>query len=157
MDCASGGTRFAQRAHAAVAAIPRSRSNAGAYPQRLTAVNQPAVRRQRHVRCSEVAPQYLKPGGFIILDNSDWFHDASANLRNADLLEIDMAGMAPISDFVSTKSFYFHREFRGRPKSDRQPVGAIGSMPKPNFPRITGPRKAQSDLPQTASEPATTA
>jgi hypothetical protein len=91
------------------------------------------------VRCSEVAAKYLKPGGFIILDNSDWFHQASANLRNADLIEVDMAGMAPISDFVSTTSFYFHREFRGEPKADRQPVGAIGSIPKPNFPKVTGP------------------
>jgi len=109
------------------------------------------------VRCSEVAPQYLKPGGFIILDNSDWFHDASANLRNADLIEVDMAGMAPISDFVSTTSFYFHREFRGRPKSDRQPVGAIGSVPKPNFPKVTGPQKAGPGLPRTTPRSATTA
>jgi hypothetical protein len=91
------------------------------------------------VRCSEVAPAYLKPGGFIILDNSDWFPEASANLRQADLIEVDMAGIAPINDFVSTTSFYFHREFRGTPRCDRQPVGAIGSQPKPNFPRVTGP------------------
>jgi hypothetical protein len=93
------------------------------------------------VRCSEVAPKFLKPGGFIILDNSDWFHDASENLRNADLIEIDMAGMAPISDFVSTTSFYLHPEFRGKPNADRQPLGAIGSVPKPNFPTVTGPPK----------------
>ena len=83
----------------------------------------------------------MKPGGFIILDNSDWFHEASANLRSADLIEVDMAGMAPIADFVSTTSFYFHREFKGKPKAKRQPVGAIGSRPKPNFPKITGPVK----------------
>jgi len=91
------------------------------------------------VRCSEVAPRYLKPGGFIILDNSDWFHEASANLRNADLIEVDMAGMAPIADFISTTSFYFHRDFRPKPKADRQPVGLAGSVPKPNFPKVTGP------------------
>jgi hypothetical protein len=91
------------------------------------------------VRCSELAPRYLKEGGLIILDNSDWFVEASANLRNADLIEVDMAGMAPISDFVSTTSFYFHRQFRGRPRSGKQPVGAIGSIPKPYFPKVTGP------------------
>ena len=100
------------------------------------------------VRCSEVAPRYLKPGGFIILDNSDWFHQASANLRNADLIEVDMAGMAPISDFVSTTSFYFHREFRGAPKEDRQPVGAIGSIPKPSFPAVTGPPAVAAPAPE---------
>jgi hypothetical protein len=91
------------------------------------------------VRCSTIAPKYLKPGGLIILDNSDWFHEASANLRQADLIEVDMAGLAPINDFVSTTSFYFHREFRCAPRGDRQPVGAIGSMPKPYFPKVTGP------------------
>ena len=91
------------------------------------------------VRCSTVVPRYLRPGGFIILDNSDWFHEASRNLRDADLIEIDMAGLAPINDFVSTTSFYFHRDFRGTPKADRQPVGAVGSIPKPYFPKVTGP------------------
>jgi len=91
------------------------------------------------VRCSEIAPRHLKEGGLIILDNSDWFFEASANLRNADLIEVDMAGMAPISDFVSTTSFYFHRQFSGRPRSGKQPVGAIGSIPKPYFPKVTGP------------------
>jgi hypothetical protein len=91
------------------------------------------------VRCSSVVAAYLKPGGFVILDNSDWFPEASANLRDADLIEVDMAGIAPINDFVSTTSFYFHREFRGRPRADRQPVGAIGSQAKPHFPKVTGP------------------
>jgi hypothetical protein len=93
------------------------------------------------VRCSEIAAKYLNPGGFIILDNSDWFHEASANLRSADLIEVDLAGMAPISEHISTTSFYFHRDFRGKPKADRQPVGSIGSIPKPLFPRVTGPRR----------------
>jgi hypothetical protein len=87
------------------------------------------------VRCSEIAAQYLRPGGFIILDNSDWFSEASLNLRSADLIEVDMAGIAPIGDHVSTTSFYFRRDFRASPKFDRQPVPAIGSIPKPAFPR----------------------
>lgn len=102
------------------------------------------------VRCSEIAPRYLKSGGLIILDNSDWFSDASANLRNADLIEVDMAGMGPISDFVSTTSFYFHREFRAKPRAERQPVGAIGSVPKPRFPKVVGPPR-ESDLAPAAA------
>lgn len=91
------------------------------------------------VACSKIAAQYLRPGGFIMLDNSDWFYEASANLRGADLIEVDMSGFAPINDFVTTTSFYFHRDFRGKPRSNRQPLGAIGSRPKPNFPRVSGP------------------
>jgi hypothetical protein len=91
------------------------------------------------VRCAEIAPRYLNEGGFIILDNSDWFFEASALLRNADLIEVDMAGLAPINDFVHTTSFYFDRRYRGRPKADRQPVGAIGSRPKPFFEKVVAP------------------
>ena len=91
------------------------------------------------VRCAEIARRCLKPGGVVILDNAEWFADASAILRDADLIEVDLAGLAPINDFISTTSFYFDREFRGKPKADRQPVGAIGSRPKPNFPKVTGP------------------
>ena len=93
-------------------------------------------------RCAELAAQFLRPGGVVILDNSEWFGEASATLRDADLIEVDLAGLAPINDFISTTSFYFHREFRGKPKNDRQPVGAIGSRPKPNFPKVTGPLSA---------------
>jgi hypothetical protein len=95
------------------------------------------------VRCSEIAADYLKPGGFIILDNSDWFYEASKNLRNADLIEVDIAGVAPIADYVSTTSFYFHRDFRSKPKFDRQPVPAIGSIPKPPFEKVTGPPRVE--------------
>jgi hypothetical protein len=91
------------------------------------------------VRCAAIAPQYLASGGVIILDNSDWFFEASALLRNADLIEVDMAGIAPINDFVHTTSFYFDRRYRGEPLHDRQPVGAIGSRPKPYFPKVVAP------------------
>jgi hypothetical protein len=90
-------------------------------------------------RCAEIAPRCLKSGGAVILDNAEWFADASATLRAADLIEVDFAGLAPINDFISTTSFFLHRDFRGKPKADRQPVGAIGSRPKPNFRKITGP------------------
>jgi hypothetical protein len=93
------------------------------------------------VRCAEIAPQYLASGGVIILDNADWFFEASALLRGADLIEVDMAGIAPINDFVHTTSFYFDRRYRGEPLRDRQPVGAIGSRPKPFFPKVVEPAR----------------
>lgn len=91
------------------------------------------------VRCAEVAPQYLKPGGLIILDNSDWFPEASARLRAADLIEVDMAGFAPINDCAHTTSFYFDRQFRAEPRHDQQPTAPIGSVPKPKFAKVVGP------------------
>ena len=103
------------------------------------------------VRCAEIAPRHLRSGGVIILDNSDWFSDASGTLREADLIEVDMAGLAPINDFVTTTSFYFHREFRGASKSERQPVGAPGSRPKPPFPKVTRREPSPTGMREHAS------
>ena len=94
------------------------------------------------VRCAETVVPYLRDGGMVILDNSDWFHQASAILRGAGLIEVDMTGFAPINDYTSATSFYFDRRYNFSPKADRQPVGGIGSKPKPYFPKVTAPADA---------------
>jgi hypothetical protein len=94
------------------------------------------------VRCAETVVPYLREGGMVILDNSDWFHQASAALRGAGLIEVDMTGFSPINEFTSTTSFYFDRRYNFAPKADRQPVGGIGSKPKPYFPKVTAPAVA---------------
>ncbi len=89
------------------------------------------------VSCSEFAPAHLTDGGMVILDNSDWFPQASANLRGAGLIEADMTGFAPIIDHASTTSFYFARGFNIPSGGDRQPHPGIGSRPKPVFTPLT--------------------
>ncbi|MEO5894411.1 MAG: SAM-dependent methyltransferase [Vicinamibacterales bacterium] len=86
------------------------------------------------VRCAEGAAQHLAPGGMIILDNSDWFPEAGAHLRAAGLIEVSFTGFAPISDFTSMTSIYFHRSFDLPMKPDR--TAGIGSIPKPKFTKV---------------------
>ena len=84
---------------------------------------------QSRLACAPVAVEALRPGGLIILDNSDWFPRTSEVLRARNLIEVDMAGFGPINDYTSTTSFYFHRQFAALPRSDRQPAPGIGSRP----------------------------
>jgi hypothetical protein len=86
------------------------------------------------VRCAEGAANHLAPGGMIILDNADWFPEAGAHLRAAGLIEVSFTGFAPISDFTSTTSIYFHRAFDFPMKPGR--VAGIGSIPKPKFAKV---------------------
>jgi hypothetical protein len=84
---------------------------------------------QSRLRCAKGAKRWLREGGVILLDNSDWFPQTSEVLRTAGLLEVDMSGFGPINDYTSTTSFYFDRQFAFSPKSTRQPIPGIGSRP----------------------------
>lgn len=76
--------------------------------------------------CAVEAIKKLKPGGMIILDNSDWFVNTSKLLREANLIQVDMSGFAPINSFVHTTSFFIHREFNF--KFNQPPQSLIGSI-----------------------------
>jgi hypothetical protein len=84
---------------------------------------------QSRLRCAMAATRWLRKGGIILLDNSDWFPRSSEVLRTEGLIEVDMAGFGPINDYTSTTSLYFDREFAFSPKSTRQPIPGIGSRP----------------------------
>lgn len=76
----------------------------------------------RRYECALKAISYLKEGGFIILDNSDWHPKTSKCLREkADLIEVDLHGFGPINEYSWTTSLYFHREFRFCPRDNIQP------------------------------------
>ncbi|HYM29915.1 MAG TPA: hypothetical protein VEU47_01360 [Candidatus Cybelea sp.] len=76
-------------------------------------------------RCGEAAVKHLKPGGLIVLDNSDWFPNTAAILRRAGLLQVDMHGFGPINSYTSTTSLFFHRAFDRKTTSGRQPDYSI--------------------------------
>lgn len=86
-----------------------------------------AGRARTRMKCATAALQHLNPGGMIILDNSDWLPDTAAVLRQADLLQIDMGGFAPIAANTQTTSFFFHRQCRLVPKTGRQPLPSAGA------------------------------
>ena len=81
------------------------------------------------LRCARAALERLRPGGAIILDNSDWLPESSFALRESGLLEVDMIGFCPINDYTSTTSIYFDRAFRFQPVTERQPAHDIGARP----------------------------
>ncbi|GAB3987129.1 hypothetical protein GCM10028807_06210 [Spirosoma daeguense] len=70
----------------------------------------------------------LSDAGFMILDNSDWFVEATAFLRNSDLIEVDMAGFNPINGYATTTSIFFSRQVKLSPAGDKQPKTAIGGI-----------------------------
>ncbi len=57
--------------------------------------------------CSVYAIKYIKSGGIIILDNSDWFIKAAETLRNAGLLQVDFSGSGPINYYNWTTLIFF--------------------------------------------------
>jgi hypothetical protein len=76
--------------------------------------------------CARAALPKLEPGGFIILDNSDWYPNTSKLLRDADLIEVDFHDFRPCHHFRATASIYLSREFRPKPKGPRLPLSPIG-------------------------------
>jgi len=72
------------------------------------------------------ALKVLRPGGFVILDNSDWFPNAAGVLREADLIQVDFHDFRPLHHYRCTTSLFMHRDFRPRPKTARLPLVPIG-------------------------------
>jgi SAM-dependent methyltransferase len=72
------------------------------------------------------ALQVLRPGGFVILDNSDWFPNAARVLREADLIQVDFHDFRPLHHYRCTTSLFLHREFRPKPRAARLPLAPIG-------------------------------
>ena len=97
-----------------------------------------ASRGRTRLKCSRVAIECLRPGGLIILDNSDWLPESSRVLRESGLIQVDMTGFVPINGHTQTTSLFFHREFVTRPKGPRLPQPGPGSADK-NWERLSPP------------------
>ena len=66
----------------------------------------------RRLSCSKLAYRHLKPGGMIVLDNSDWYVDALELLSDIrGLIRVDFSGFGPINNYAWTTSIFFSREF----------------------------------------------
>jgi len=72
------------------------------------------------------ALKVLRAGGFVILDNSDWFPNAARVLRESDLIQVDFHDFRPLHHYRCTTSLFLHREFRPKPQSTRLPLPPIG-------------------------------
>ncbi len=80
------------------------------------------------LKCTECAIKALRPGGLIILDNSDWLPRSSQLLRETGHIEVDMAGVVPLNTYACTTSLFFSRDFAVRPVSKNHPAAAIGGI-----------------------------
>ncbi len=79
----------------------------------------------RHA-CARAALGKLKPGGFILLDNSDWYPNTTQLLREADLIQVDYPDFRPAHYVRAAASLFLRRDFRPRPRLDRLPLPCIG-------------------------------
>jgi len=98
------------------------------YPERFDViVVDGAARGNTRLNCSRFALRQLRPGGMIILDNSDWLPESARVLREGGLIQVDMTGFAPISAQTQTTSFFLHRAFDFTPRGARQPLPGPGA------------------------------
>lgn len=77
-------------------------------------------------RCAKAALQLLRPGGFILLDNADWYPNTTQLLRTADLIQVDFHDFRPLRWYRCSTSLFLHKEFRARPCHGRLPLPLIG-------------------------------
>ncbi|HWF64529.1 MAG TPA: hypothetical protein VN685_07965 [Rhizomicrobium sp.] len=77
-------------------------------------------------RCAKAAVSILKDGGFILLDNADWYPNTTAMLRDADLIQVDFPDFRPLRWYRCASSLFLHPNFRARPRYERLPQPLIG-------------------------------
>lgn len=57
--------------------------------------------------CARVAAAALKPGGMLVLDNSDWYHEAASLIRAQGFHEASFSGFGPVNDYTWATSVFF--------------------------------------------------
>ena len=68
----------------------------------------------------------LAADGMFVLDNSDWYPNTAALLREHDLIEVDFADFRPNHQYRCTTSVFLKPAFRPKPLRDRLPLPPLG-------------------------------
>jgi hypothetical protein len=102
----------------------------------IIVVDGPARGRTRY-KCAMRALNHLRPGGLIILDNSDWLPQSARLLRESGLIEVDMSGFVPIGGHTQTTSIFFHRSCELEPRDGLQPQPSAGARVQNWEPDVT--------------------
>ena len=58
------------------------------------------------MRCARAAPTHVKEGGIVILDNSEWYRNSCAFLRDAGFFQMDFCGFTPLNSFTAMTSIF---------------------------------------------------
>ena len=77
-------------------------------------------------RCAKTALSILEDGGFILLDNADWYPNTTAMLRKADLIQVDFPDFRPLRWYRCATSLFLHPNFRAHPRYERLPQPLVG-------------------------------
>ncbi|HEV3351778.1 MAG TPA: class I SAM-dependent methyltransferase [Acidimicrobiales bacterium] len=81
------------------------------------------------------AVPHLAPGALVVLDNTDWFPEPAAVLRDAGLLQVDFAGPGPTKAYQWVTSVFMSRDADLKFRSQRPTPK--GGEPVP-YPPIDG-------------------
>lgn len=76
--------------------------------------------------CALPCADQLRPGGAIILDNSDWYPGTAALLRGRDLIQVDFPDFRPQHATRAAASLFLHRDFRPTPLGPALPRPVLG-------------------------------
>ena len=76
--------------------------------------------------CAKAAIHLLAPDGMFVLDNSDWYPNTAALLREQDLIQVDFADFRPNHQYRCTTSIFFRPSFRPKPRGRQLPLPPIG-------------------------------
>lgn len=77
--------------------------------------------------CVRPALRRLAPGGMILLDDAPFYPEAAAELRSADLIEVDLTGYTPLEANLQTTSLFLSRGFDLPRRTKRSPAFPFGS------------------------------
>jgi hypothetical protein len=64
------------------------------------------------MRCVDHATKWLREGGLLVLDNSDWLPNTCDFLRRAGFNQSDYAGFGPINNYPWCTSLFFKQSLR---------------------------------------------
>jgi hypothetical protein len=78
--------------------------------------------------CAKKSINFLKDGGIIILDNSDWYPDVAKYIKEKGLIQVDFAGFGPLIGFTWVTSIFFSRSYDFKPINNKQPHYCIGGI-----------------------------
>ena len=76
--------------------------------------------------CADAAVRKLAEDGVFVLDNSDWYPNTAALLREHDLIQVDFADFRPAHHYRCTTSIFLRPSFRPRPSGSRLPLPPRG-------------------------------
>lgn len=76
--------------------------------------------------CVSTSVNSLADGGMIILDNSDWFTTACANLRASGLVQVDFIGYGPRNHYKWATSMFLDSAIEGSAKHKDKVTVSLG-------------------------------